>query len=69
VNLFRVHDKDANGTISFSEFDDLIHGIYPGQSEETYTSLVSGFHAIDEDGSACLSFAEFLKWLQWIPMD
>ncbi|XP_065065826.1 troponin C, skeletal muscle-like [Rhopilema esculentum] len=64
VEYFKQFDADDNGALEGQEIVMLMKSI--GVREEGIEEAVN---SIDKDHNGKISFNEFLKWLQWIPMD
>ncbi|KAH3771507.1 uncharacterized protein LOC127845079 [Dreissena polymorpha] len=63
VEMFQKYDKDGSQCISCEEFKGLL-------TELGHTiDFEAAFKAIDKDGNGKVAFPEFLKWLNWVPLD
>ena len=64
VDMFQKYDKDDNWSLDVHELQDMVieHG---GEADKVMEALVK----LDEDNNGRISFQEFLKWLDWVPMD
>ena len=64
VDLFKKYDTNGDWSLDIKELQQMIleHGGTMEKIEEALTTL-------DEDGDGRISFQEFLKWLDWIPID
>ena len=64
VDMFQKYDTNGNWSLDMQELKQMIveHG---GTLEKIEDSLA----ALDEDKNGRISFHEFLKWLDWVPMD
>lgn len=62
VELFKVFDKNDNGSLDRTEFNLLVRSL--GYTE---INCDKEFHNMDHDGNGIISFLEFLTWLNWIP--
>ena len=62
VEFFKDYDTDGNGVIEKAEFGKLMAycGVDSSQNQ-------SALQALDKTGDGKISFAEFLKWLNWLP--
>ena len=62
-DCFKRHDLNNNNTLEKDEFKSLTKslGYEDVESEEV-------FHEVDTSGNGKLSFWEFTKWLDWIPI-
>ena len=63
VDLFKQYDTNREGTLDTDEFRILMNDL-------NYSSEViqSGIAAIDTDGNDVITFHEFIKWLNWVPI-
>ena len=64
VDMFRGYDKDNSHALDREEFKQVILNT-GGKLSDVDSALA----ALDKDGSGQISFPEFLKWLNWLPMD
>ena len=64
VEYFKQFDVDESGALEVGEFTKLMKSI--GVKDEAVTAALNG---IDRNHDGKISFYEFLKWLNWIPMD
>ena len=64
VEYFKQYDTDQSGALEGSEFEKLMKSI--GVRDEAVAAALNG---LDRDHNGKISFDEFLKWLNWIPMD
>lgn len=62
VNYFKKFDGDDNDTLSQDEFNGVMVSLgYDVDMEKA-------FNAIDCHGNGVISFWEFLRWLNWLPL-
>ena len=64
VEYFKQFDVDESGALEIDEFTKLMKSI--GVKDEAVAAALNG---IDRNHDGNISFYEFLKWLNWIPMD
>uniref|UniRef100_A0A194ANQ2 Putative calcium-binding protein B0563.7-like protein n=1 Tax=Pinctada fucata TaxID=50426 RepID=A0A194ANQ2_PINFU len=64
VTMFQKYDKDGNSSLDRDEFRNLLLDL--GEKPERLDSALA---AMDTDGNGVIAFQEFLKWLNWIPLD
>ena len=64
VDYFRQYDVDQSGALETNEFSKLMQSLQV--KEEAVAAALNG---IDKDHNGKISFNEFLKWLNWIPID
>ena len=64
VEYFKQFDTDQSGALEVGEFTKLMKSI--GVNDSAVTAALNG---IDRNHDGNISFYEFLKWLNWIPMD
>ena len=64
VEYFKQYDTDQSGALEGSEFEKLMKSM--GVRDEAVAGALNG---LDRDHNGKISFEEFLKWLNWIPMD
>jgi Ca2+-binding EF-hand superfamily protein len=64
VDYFKSFDVDNNDILSMEEFKYLMCSL--GCVDEENTS--KAFQAIDTHGNGIISFWEFMKWLNWLPL-
>ena len=64
VDLFKKFDADQSETIDREEFIQLMKSL----GHKTF-NVDEALSALDENGDGVISFWEFLKWLNWIPME
>ena len=64
VEYFKQFDVDQSGALEVDEFTKLMKSI--SVKEEAFTAALTG---IDRNHDGNISFYEFLKWLNWIPID
>lgn len=64
VEYFKQFDVDESGALEVDEFAKLMESI--GVKEEAIAAALNG---IDRNHDGKISFYEFLKWLNWIPID
>ena len=64
VEMFEKYDVDGGQSLSAEEFQKL-HADIGGKPEKLQEALA----ALDKDGNGKISFPEYLKWLNWVPMD
>ncbi|XP_066916609.1 uncharacterized protein [Clytia hemisphaerica] len=64
VDMFQKFDKNENWSLDLEELRELIVE-QGGTSERADEAL----RTLDEDRNGRISFQEFLKWLDWVPMD
>lgn len=64
VEMFMKYDTDGSHALNKTELTKVMIdcGGNPDAMDSAMTSL-------DVDGNGNVSFAEFLKWLNWVPMD
>ena len=64
VELFKTYDKDNNNNLSKDEFKELLDSLgYKGVDVERF------FEYLDEHKNGKISFWEFMKWLNWVPVE
>lgn len=63
INLFQQYDKDESNSLDQLEFKLLLSNV--GGSCENLEQLIA---SLDVDHNGRISFQEFLKWLNWIPV-
>jgi Ca2+-binding EF-hand superfamily protein len=63
VEMFNAYDKDGSHTLDHEEFRQVL--VSMGKTADPEKALRS----LDKDGNGKISFPEFLKWLNWVPMD
>lgn len=56
---FEEFDRDGDGTIDFSEFEELLDGL---GAEMPHAEARIGFSEIDTDTDGRISFTEFAQW-------
>ena len=63
VDLFKSYDTNKEGTLDTTEFRKLMINL-------NYNSEIikSAIEAIDKDSNDIISFPEFLRWLNWVPL-
>ena len=64
VDLFRRYDTDNSQALDRKEFCKLFIDV--GGKEQ---NLDGALKELDRDGNGRISFQEFLRWLNWIPMN
>ena len=64
VDLFRKYDTDDSQALDRNEFSKLFIDL--GEKKQ---NLEGALKELDRDGNERISFQEFLKWLNWIPMN
>ncbi|KAK3097326.1 hypothetical protein FSP39_008677 [Pinctada imbricata] len=64
VSLFKKYDTDGSQTLDNEEFKKLFVEIGGKPSK-----LEAAVAELDRDGNGRISFQEFLRWLNWIPME
>lgn len=64
VYLFKKYDVDGSQALDRHEFAQLLLDM-GGKLED----LDDAMQELDEDGNGRISFPEFLKWLNWVPMN
>ncbi|KAK3097454.1 hypothetical protein FSP39_009766 [Pinctada imbricata] len=64
VAMFKKYDKDGNNSLDRNEFKNLFLDV-GGKPEKFDAALAQ----MDRDGNGVIAFQEFLKWLNWIPLD
>ena len=64
IELFKKFDTDNNFSLDTDELQKVIvaFGGNPG-------SVHSAKEQLDTDGNGKISFPEFLKWLNWVPLE
>lgn len=64
VEMFKSFDADNSDTLDKTQFENLITAI-------GYTNVDSGklFNELDSHHNGKLSFVEFMKWLNWVPIE
>ena len=62
VDMFRGYDLNGNGSLDRTEFCRLLNDIGHNDNED------AALAALDSDKNNKISFPEFLRWLNWIPM-
>lgn len=64
VEMFKGFDTDNSDTLDEMQFKNLLTAI-------GYDNVDSGklFKELDSDHNGKLSFAEFMKWLNWVPIE
>jgi len=64
VNYFKMFDKDDNDTLNHDEFNELMVSLgYHDKLDKE-----KAFGVIDCHGNGVISFWEFLRWLNWLPL-
>ena len=64
IDMFKYYDTDYGHSLDMQEFEKLFVDL-GGQMEK----CKEAFDMIDIDGNGCISFPEFLRWLNWIDVD
>ena len=64
MDLFRRYDTDNSQALDRKEFCKLFIDV--GGKEQ---NLDGALKELDRDGNGRISFQEFLRWLNWIPMN
>ncbi|KAK3098665.1 hypothetical protein FSP39_021751 [Pinctada imbricata] len=64
VKMFKKYDTDGSHSLDREEFKKLFCDC-GGKAKK----LDAAFASMDEDGNGKIAFQEFLKWLNWIPME
>ena len=64
VDMFRRYDTNDNHSLDRNEFEKLFLDM--GGKKE---GLDGALKELDRDSNGRVSFQEFLRWLNWIPMD
>ena len=64
VDLFKSYDKDSSGFLDRNEFKTLFQNVggKPAKLDKALAEL-------DKDGNNRISFQEFLRWLNWVPLE
>lgn len=64
VEMFKSYDTDNSDTLDKEQFQNLIVSIgYPNADSDEL------FHKLDSHHNGKLSFVEFMKWLNWLPIE
>lgn len=64
VDMFKKFDKDESGFLDRGEFKKLFQEV-GGKANKMDKALAE----LDVDGNNRISFQEFLRWLNWVPLD
>ena len=56
---FEHFDSDNNGSISYSEFDQLMKALGAGEDDE---ARKAGFDVVDSDDNGEIDLQEFIDW-------
>lgn len=64
AEFFKVFDIDGNGTLEGEEIIRFMDSVGVGRE-----MAATAIEAIDKDRNGKISFNEFLKWLNWFPID
>lgn len=64
VELFKQFDRNENGSLDRKEFLRLVRSLGSQQVNND-----EEFQTMDNDGNGVISFWEFLRWLNWIPLE
>ena len=64
VDMFKKYDADGSQALDRQEFEKVL--VDCGSTPEVVDGALQ---ALDSDGNGTISFLEFLKWLNWVPMD
>ena len=63
VQYFKTCDQDKSGALEENEFKQLMNSL--GARPDT---VHSALESMDKDHNGKISFHEFLRWLNWLPM-
>ena len=64
VEMFKNYDKDGSGALDREEFKKLFT-----ESGGKPKNLEAALKELDQDNNGLVSFQEFLKWLNWVPLE
>ena len=64
VDMFKKFDVDNNQSLDREEFKRLFRSVN-GEPSKLDAALLE----LDRDGNNVISFQEFLRWLNWVPLD
>jgi len=64
VEMFNGYDKDGSQSLDKAELSNVLKEC-GGQPDTVDSAMAS----LDLDGNGKISFVEFVKWLNWVPMD
>lgn len=64
IEMFNKYDVDGNKSLDRKEFEKLFDDCGGKKAR-----LADALNQLDTDDNGKISFTEFMKWLNWVPMD